>query len=384
MDRLRILPLAIGCVVLALSTTVLVRAQEYSLTDLGTLGGNEAAAYGINASGQVVGGSQTIPNDHVDGHAFVYSDGGPMTDLGTISGGNWSNATAINASGVTTGAAGAASGPHQAVIFDDGDVIGLGTLGGTSSVGNSINSRGQVAGSSFISGGTGTTSHAFLYTSGQGMMDIGTLPGGTQSIAEGINNRSTVVGYADVDNGKTNHAFLYSNGTMSDLGTLPTSGNVIDLSAATAINAAGVVVGYSSVGGQGSTHAFAYSSGVGMSDLGTLGGDSVAWGIGNNGEIVGGAYLANGSEHGFLFTDGKMIDLNALLLPSVASLYTVVVADGINNRGQIAASGYLDSNPSYGQAFLLTPASSVPTPASVWLLLCGLAGLGVFARKRVA
>jgi probable HAF family extracellular repeat protein len=118
-----------------------------------------------------------------------------------------------------------------------------------------------------------------------------------------------------------------------------------------------------------------------MSDLGTLGGDSVAWGISNNGEIVGGSYLANGSEHGFLFTDGKMIDLNTLLSPSVASLYTVAVADGINSRGQIAASGYLNSNPRYGQAFLLTPASSVPTPAPIWLLL---SGLGALAWKRKA
>jgi probable HAF family extracellular repeat protein len=371
----RILPLAFGCVVVGLGATASVRAQQYSLTNLGTLGGNEAAAYGINASSQVVGGSQTIPNDHVDGHAFLYSDGGPMTDLGSIGGGNWSVANAINASGAITGAAGIAGAAHQAVIFDNGHIIGLGTLGGTSSVGSSINSRGQAAGASFISGGTGTTSHAFLYTPGHGMMDIGTLPGGTTSIAEGINNRGNVVGYGDVDHGATTHAFLYDNGKMSDLGTLPTSGNVIPRSAANAINAAGVVVGFSSVGGQGFEHAFSYSPGLGMSDLGTLGGDSIAWGISNNGEIVGGSYLANGSEHAFLFTDGKMIDLNTLLSPSVASLYTVVVADGINNHGQIAASGYLDSNPSYSQAFLLTPAPSVPTPASIWLLLGGIGAL---------
>ena len=75
-----------------------------------------------------------------------------------------------------------------------------------------------------------------------------------------------------------------------------------------------------------------------------------------------------------------MIDLNTLLSPSVASLYTEVVADGINNRGQIAANGYLDSNPRYGQAFLLTSASRVPTPAPIWLLL---GGLGSLAWKRL-
>ena len=63
------------------------------------------------------------------------------------------------------------------------------------------------------------TDHAFLYSNGT-MADLGTLPGGSVSAAHGINASGQVVGYADTSSGYA-HAFLYSNGTMTDLGTLP-------------------------------------------------------------------------------------------------------------------------------------------------------------------
>jgi len=50
--------------------------------------------------------------------------------------------------------------------------------------------------------------------------DLGTLPGGTFSIAYGINNHGQVVGYSDTASGE-GHAFLWQKGEMTDLGTLP-------------------------------------------------------------------------------------------------------------------------------------------------------------------
>ncbi|MBI5747805.1 MAG: hypothetical protein HZA00_01680 [Nitrospinae bacterium] len=49
--------------------------------------------------------------------------------------------------------------------------------------------------------------------------DLGTLPGGNQSYAYGINNSGQVVGSAFTEAGYY-HAFLYSGGVMQDLGTL--------------------------------------------------------------------------------------------------------------------------------------------------------------------
>src|SRR3954453_22886527 len=54
--------------------------------------------------------------------------------------------------------------------------------------------------------------HAFLYSNGR-MTDLGTLLGSCCSSGSGINAIGEVTG-------NSNHAFLYSNGRMADLGTL--------------------------------------------------------------------------------------------------------------------------------------------------------------------
>ena len=65
---------------------------------------------------------------------------------------------------------------------------------------------------------------AFLYGNGK-MTDLGTLPGGTGSDANGINDSGQVVGLGDIgshdENGNpVERAFLYSTGAMTDLGML--------------------------------------------------------------------------------------------------------------------------------------------------------------------
>jgi probable HAF family extracellular repeat protein len=65
-----------------LALSPIANAQQYTLTDLGTLGGLESWGTGINANGQVVGYSY-VSGTH--SHAFLYSKG-MMTDLGTLGG----------------------------------------------------------------------------------------------------------------------------------------------------------------------------------------------------------------------------------------------------------------------------------------------------------
>jgi probable HAF family extracellular repeat protein len=97
---------------------------------------------------------------------------------------------------------------------------------------SAINDHGQVAGSSETDS---MQSHAFIYEDGK-MSDLGTLPGHVNSGAFGINNRGQVVGdsYSPLD-----HPFLFDKGVMINLA----AGSALS-SLATAINNRGDAVGY--------------------------------------------------------------------------------------------------------------------------------------------
>jgi probable HAF family extracellular repeat protein len=214
------------------------------------------------------------------------------------------------------------------------------------SYGTAINASGQITGYAFFSG-SGIPDHAFLYSNGT-MIDLGTLngPGGTAE-GFGINASGQVVGSSYITAGNP-HAFLYSNGTMTDLGTL---GGVNSI--ANGINASGQVTGRADRS-NGTTGAFLYSGGM-MLDIGTLGGDhSFGTGINDSGQIVGYSYLAgNAVVHAFLANccannNYIMVDLGSLGGVysrgfAVNSLSQVVgysvLADGSTVHGFLYTSG---------------------------------------------
>ena len=121
----------------------------------------------------------------------------------------------------------------------------------------------------------------------------------------GINNSGQVVGTITNSQGNNTYAFLYSNGTFTNLGNFSSHFNVSD---AFGINAGGQVVG-SSETSNGNYDAFLYSNGK-MTDLGCLSGVGLAraTGINNSGVVVGWAQLSNG-DHAFLYSGGQMTDL---------------------------------------------------------------------------
>jgi probable HAF family extracellular repeat protein len=136
----------------------------------------------------------------------------------------------------------------------------LGSLGGTRSEGSGINDSGQVAGSSLIDGDDDY--HAFLWTpttpggtSGT-MLDLESL-GGPNSYGYAVGNAGQVVGATEVDVevSYNTHAFLYTSGSgMVDLNTLidPLSG--WELLDASEINEAGQITGQGLINGE--YHAF--------------------------------------------------------------------------------------------------------------------------------
>jgi probable HAF family extracellular repeat protein len=200
-------------------------------------------------------------------------------------------------------------------------VMSLGTLGGLQSGATAINDAGQVVGASSTMDGPPDDpdapggNHAFLWENG-GIRDLGALAGGT-SWALGINAAGQVVGSStsrleEICSGTCwhepvdPHAFLWEAGGMTDLGTL--GGNT---SHATGINSAGQVVGVSETAA-GAFRAFLWENGS-MMDLGTLGGDgSRAAAINTAGQVVGTSVTAAGENHAFLWQNVAMIDLGTL------------------------------------------------------------------------
>jgi len=167
-----------------------------------------------------------------------------------------------------------------------------------------------------------------------------------------------VTGYAAPSVPYPYHAFLYTGGVMRDLGTLGGSE-----SWAFDINEADKVVGSASLSGDSENHAFLYDASATprMRDLGTLGGShSMAFGINDSEQVVGSAATSDDSIHAFLYSGGKMRDLNSLIPAN--SGWELVSAEAINDKGHIV--GYGANKDSVGRAFLLTPDKTAPKVTS--------------------
>jgi probable HAF family extracellular repeat protein len=189
-----------------------------------------SSAADVNTRGQVVGVCFN------PGSAAVMWDEGRMIDLGSLGGGH-AVASAVNDHGVVVGASRSPTGATRAFVWQDGHMRDLGTLGGLTSQATAVNEQGQVVGVSETAEGV---AHAFLWSDGE-MNDLGTL-GGTTSHARDVNAAGEVVGVA-INRDKARRAFLWRDGVMTDLGTL---GGF--WSEANAINDHGQVVGIASTG----------------------------------------------------------------------------------------------------------------------------------------
>ncbi|HTL58876.1 MAG TPA: Ig-like domain-containing protein [Candidatus Limnocylindrales bacterium] len=156
---------------------------------------------------------------------------------------------------------------------------------------------------------------AFLFNNGT-TTNLGNLTGSPYAVAYAINDAGQIVG--ESNSRFDAHAFLYENGQMTDLGTLtPLAGS--GYSSAHAINLSGQVAGETSLTLASTIHAALFSGGT-IKDLGALGGDySAAYGINKSGVIVGESdvLIAQGvtNVHAFVYTNGpsgSMVDLGTL------------------------------------------------------------------------
>ncbi len=341
--------------------------MAYEFIELPTLGGHSSSARGINNHNVVVGESFAGLGPPDATHAFRYS-GGAMTDLGTLPGQTWpppwSDAQGINDNGVIVGSSNYTQRNEfvfHAFRWTNGVMQDLGDLGGGASVALAINNMGAIVGRSHTSN---AEIHGYVYTDGQGMIDLGTHPGADRSVAEDINDAGLIVGSAALEPTPTYaiNACIWRDGQIIDLGNL--GRGRFDQSAAHGVNNANVVVGETTITGSLAYHAFRWTETEGMVDLGTMmdGASSFANDINNWGDIVGYHRLPNQVDHASLYTRGRWIDLHAEYFPS----WQNSVATAINDRGWIVGLGTNETGQSRGWMLL------IPEPASLMLLALGI------------
>jgi len=345
------LSLFVGIAVAATASTV------YDVTDLGTLGGDSSVAFAVSGNGQAVGWA----TDALGNTEALIFGGATLQSLGV------GQATGINSSGQVSGTV-SVSGEAHGVVWSGSSVVDLGV--NTSAA--AINDAGQVAGS---------TNHAFLYQNGI-LIDLGTLAGGSWTLAEGLSGNGDVAGYGDTAVGIRGFVWVPGEG-LEELGTLG-GGSSYGMS----VDDAGRAAGSAAVTG-GYLHAAEWLNGA-ATDLGTLGGNnSYAYGINDAGMIVGYSWTGgNVTTHGFIVVNGVMIDLNSLL-PAADNGWVITAAYGINDEDQIAgealyggvAHAVLLNDPPAAPAFN-NLGSAVPEPAT-WLL-SGLSLLLLLARNRIS
>src|SRR6266851_33804 len=291
--------------------------HRYSLMSLASLGGTSSGASSIN-NRNWVGGFSNLSGDSTQ-HAVVWA-GGEIFDLGTL------------------------GGPNSSVAWpnhNDHAVVGIAETPNLDPLGE----RWSCA--AFFPSSTGHTCLGFVWRDGV-MSPLPTL-GGNNGYAAGANRLGQIVGWAETavhDPTCIAPQVLQFEAVIwgprgDEIQQLPPLPGDPD-SAATAINDRGEVAGFSDLPGDDPNHpnfhAFRWTRRGGIEDLGTLPGDrlSLAFGINEGGQVVGQSIGGSGSR-AFLWENGVMVDLNALVPPGSPFL---IYANDVNDAGRIVGQAY--------------------------------------------
>lgn len=184
-----------------------------------------------------------------------------------------------------------------------------------------VNASGQVTGYTIIDG----VEHAYIYSAGQ-MRVLGepTVTSGpnaatyTQSWGTAINNAGQVVGYARAEGSlKTQPMLWQADGTPVFIGAFGELG----AGQAYGINNNGVVVGVAQYGDGTANRAFTYNTATGKVDYGTLDNssnqsESFFYGINDAGHIVGDGYIGLSPQRLLLRADLSSPQVTVITSPS--------------------------------------------------------------------
>jgi uncharacterized membrane protein len=307
-------------------------AQQYTVTDIGTLGGQSTYGSAINDSNQVTGDS-SLPtvNGFSASHPFLYTNGA-LLDLGTTGGTNFATGLALNSQGQVVGDLEIddfsrpflwSNGVMQELDSSEPDVLGVATA---------INDSGVIVGISNT--GYGVT---FVGNSAVPLQSLGTVPAFAPSA---LNNAGQMAGDCSTEGAAGySHACRFANGAPMDLqpATEP-----LGVSEGMAINAAGQVCGSIRAHQDGHDEAAVWT-GTTLKRLGRLSGtlDSHCYAMNNFEQEAGGTNIPGGfaeDQDGALWDPvNGMRDLTTLVAPSKRVLSR---ATAISNSGIIVALCY--------------------------------------------
>jgi probable HAF family extracellular repeat protein len=230
------------------------------MSALPTLGGYDGYAAGNNNRGQVAGWAENtvhdstcVPPQVLQFEPVIWGPAlGQLTQLPPLSGDVDGAATAINDQGQAVGISGIcdqAVGRYtakHAVLWENGVTTNLGNFdGGVAwNTPTAINNRGEVVGFANLANTPSGELNpiAFVWTKSQPIQQLPLLGQDGNSLAWGINNLGQVVGQSV---GATSaRAFLYQNGTITDLNALTSPDSALYLLLANDINDRGEITGF--------------------------------------------------------------------------------------------------------------------------------------------
>jgi probable HAF family extracellular repeat protein len=357
-----------------------------------TLGGTIGTANGINDLGWPMGFVDTTGNTNVEAAVWIE---GRMLKLGPLPGGANSDVaweSVKNNQGLIVGISDTSEVQPRGEIFScvaagffpstsvttcraflwepGGSLTELPTLGGDNGFATGINNPGQVIGWAETSYEDPTCVSPqvlqflpFIYDVHTRQIDaLQVYPGDSDGTANAQNDKGQIAGISGicsvaVGGASAIHAVFWENANstpidMSNLGGLAWN-------TPQSMNNKGEVVGFGNTSGDEngpySPSSFYWNQNTGMVNLGSLPGylNSAANAINNQGLIVGVAFNGpNGALHAYVYKDGFMTDLNALMIgnPDLTLLY----ANDVNDQGVIVGGAY-NSKTNASPAFVAIP-----------------------------
>ncbi len=345
-----------------MGTGSVLQAQNlYTITKIGPLSGHNGSwGHALNNAGEVAGWSNTI-------QAYHWSDG-ELTGLPPLPGGDTSRGEGIGESGAVLGSANSGTDPEHAVIWFPSRAswtpidLGVGS-GDLFSLAQAVNSSGVICGYS----DDAVFSRAAVWDPlppDSNSYQISILPALTdhfQSLANDINDDEIIVGMS-ANFFSVRAAFWTRPGGVwqaTDLGALHPNADA----GANAVNNEGTIVGWSVSPASGMEHAVLWKEG-GIVDLGRVGEQrTYANGINNRGDVVG-EYWNVGFGGGFVREAGQSILHDLQNLIPAGTPWTIKSAQDINDSGQITGFGEQDG---FIHSFILTPITMMmtgPTPGT--------------------